>query len=295
MCCVKKHDNELSRVYNDILNVCIELSECIPTTCPKNNLNSGGGRRKLPGWSKEVEHLKQEAIFWHRQGDITEMRRITRARYHKAVRHIMREDDIIRTTKMAEAISENRNRDLWSEVRRIKGRNQFLPSSIDGVLGDEEIAQLFSDKYNHLYKSVSYDVDEMNSINTEINKQIKENVAYDISVDEVIEGVQRLKLGKSDGEEGRNSNHIIHGPKILFVLLALIFNNMLVHGFSPDSMLVGTMVPMPKVKRQLVCTSDVVILSKEQNALTTSHLQFGFKKYVYYSLHICYDGDNQLL
>ena len=53
----KIHDNELSRVYNDILNMCIKSSECIPTTCPKNNLNSGGGRRKLPGWSNEVEHL----------------------------------------------------------------------------------------------------------------------------------------------------------------------------------------------------------------------------------------------
>ena len=122
---------------------------------------------------------------------IAEMRRITRAWYHRAVRHIMREDDIIRSTKMAEAISENRNRDLWSEVRRIKGRNKFLPSNIDGVVGDEEIAQLFSDKY------------------------------------------KQLKLGKLDGEEGFNSNHIIHGPKILFVLLALIFNSMLEHGFSP--------------------------------------------------------------
>ena len=62
------------------------------------------------------------------------------------------------------------------------------------------------------------------------------------------------------------------------------------------------MVPIPKDKRQLVCTSDnvraitlgsivaklfdVVILSKEQNALAT---------YVHYSLHICYDGDHQLL
>ena len=35
---------------------------------------------------------------------------------------------------------------------------------------------------------MSYDVDEMNVINREINKQIKENVAYDISVDEGIEG-----------------------------------------------------------------------------------------------------------
>ena len=64
------------------------------------------------------------------------MRRITKARYHRAVRHIMRKDDRIRT-KMAEAISENRNRDLWSEMCRTKGRNKFLPSSIDGVVGDE--------------------------------------------------------------------------------------------------------------------------------------------------------------
>ena len=48
------------------------------------------------------------------------------------------------------------------------------------MVGDEEIAQLFSDEYNHLYNSVSYDVDEINVINSEINKQIKENVAYDI-------------------------------------------------------------------------------------------------------------------
>ena len=48
------------------------------------------------------------------------------------------------------------------KVRSIKGRNKFLPSSVDGVVGDDEIAQLFSYKYNHLYNSVSYDVDEMN-------------------------------------------------------------------------------------------------------------------------------------
>ena len=58
---------------------------------------------------------------------------------------------------------------------------------------------------------------------------------------------------------------------------------MLVHGFSPDSLLMGTMVPIPKDKRQLVCISDnfraitlgstvaklfdVVILSKEKMLL----------------------------
>ena len=94
----------------------------------------------------------------------------------------------------------------------------------------------------------------MNSIIAEINRQIKEHGVYNIFVDDVIEGVQRLKLGKSDGEEGLNSDHIIHDQIILYLLLTVVFNSMLVHGYSPDSMLVGTMVPIPKDKRQLTCT-----------------------------------------
>ena len=46
-------------------------------------------------------------------------------------------------TKMAEAISEDRTLDLWSEVRRIKGRNKFLHFSVDGVVGDDEILNFF--------------------------------------------------------------------------------------------------------------------------------------------------------
>ena len=66
---------------------------------------------------------------------------------------------------------------------------------------------------------MSYDVDEMKSIRAEINRQIKVHVVYNISVEEIIEGVQRLKLCKSNGEEGLNSGHIIIlGRRILCVL-----------------------------------------------------------------------------
>ena len=44
---------------------------------------------------------------------------------------------------MAILLNLNRTRDLWSEVRRIKGINKCLPSSVDGVVDDDEIAQLF--------------------------------------------------------------------------------------------------------------------------------------------------------
>ena len=65
-----------------------------------------------------------------------------------------------------------------SEVRRIKIKTKCLPSSVEGVVGDDEIAQVFSDKHIHPLKSVSCDVDETNSIGAECIKQIKEHVVY---------------------------------------------------------------------------------------------------------------------
>ena len=104
---------------------------------------------------------------------------------------------------MAEAICDNRTRALWAEVRKIKGRNKCQPSSIDGIVNEEDIARCFSLRHNDLYNNVPSDNGEMFSIDTEINNRVKDGVtAYNICVDDTVKGVRRLKLGKSDGEGG---------------------------------------------------------------------------------------------
>ncbi len=105
--------------------------------------------------------------------------------------------------------------------------------------------------------------------------------------------VAHLKGGKSDGEEGLMSDNVINGTHALYVHLSLVFNAMLIHGLSPDSMLLATMIPIPKDKRKSLCDSnnyraialssilgktlDWVILLKEEKVLMSSNLQFGFK------------------
>ena len=74
--------------------------------------------------------------------------------------------------------------------------------------------------------------------------------------------------------------------------MCLVFNAMITHGVCPTSMMIGTMVPIPKIKSQIICKSDNfraitlssimgklldwIILSKEKAALYTSNQQFGF-------------------
>ena len=59
-----------------------------------------------------------------------------------------------------------------------------------------------------MYNSVPSDNGEMISIDTEINNRVKDGVtAYNIYIDDTVKGVRRLKLGKSDGEEGLSSDY----------------------------------------------------------------------------------------
>ena len=65
-----------------------------------------------------------------------------------------------------------------------------------------------------------YSEDEMNEIKQEINDRLSVyNGNYTVDVHDITKAVQRLKLGKSDGHEGLNSDHIINGPHLLIVLI----------------------------------------------------------------------------
>ena len=55
-------------------------------------------------------------------------------------------------------------RDFWAETRRINGNHKNMPNIVDQAHGDTEISNLFVDTYEHLYNSVSYNVDEMNYV-----------------------------------------------------------------------------------------------------------------------------------
>ncbi len=53
-------------------------------------------------------------------------------------------------------------------------------------------------------------------------------------------------MENTDGTEGLCSDHLINGCDSLYVYLTMIFNAMLIHGISPESILLETMVPIPK-------------------------------------------------
>ena len=293
------HNVQIEKLYADIIDSCCKASDHFPVTCATSNNKA----KCIPGWNMYVSEFRKEALSWHHiwkaqgrphTGEVANMHRVSRAKYHRAVRYVKRNSDKLRMERMADAIVSNNSRDLWGEVKRIKGSNSTVASNIDGCSNNEDIAQLFCNKYDDLYNSVSYDSHKMYLLEKKVNNLVvSECNNYHIGVFDINKAITNLKSGKSGGCENLFADHVIHGTRMLTVMLSLVYNSMIVHAYSPVVLRSGLMVPIPKDRKKSLCSSDnyraialnsilckildLIILNKESNALCSSDLQFGFK------------------
>ena len=111
--------------------------------------------------------------------------------------------------------------DLWKDVKKIKGWDNIVAASIDGLSDENDIAELFSKTYSELDNSVPFDHTEKHHIVNEIDARLVcEKYIYEIGFNDVKTAITHLKLGKSNGEEGFNSDRVTYGS----ILLQKYFN-----------------------------------------------------------------------
>ena len=65
--------------------------------------------------------------------------------------------------------------------------------------------------------------------------------------------ISKPNYGKDDGDIGFKSDHIINGTH---VLLLLLFNTMISHGYTPTVLLKSTIVSIPKDNKASLSKSD---------------------------------------
>ena len=108
------------------------------------------------------------------------------------------------------------------------------------------------------------------------------------------QALRKLKPRKGDGDRGFKSDHLLHSTHRFHVLLCLLFNTMLVHGYTPDDLLKSSIISIPKDGTASLTTSDNyrgislfnaicklfdnVILVLYGDELQSSDMQFGYKQ-----------------
>ena len=243
-------------------------------------------------------------MFWHwlwidngrpRQGQAANVMRMTRARYHYAVRSIKRRECDIRKGKMAESIANNRHRDIWTETKKLTSGRKSVANVVDGACCPEDISEVFVAKYETIFRSVPTEPSELLAL----HRNIKSSIAADdpcyssITVNDIVDGMANIKHGKQDGNYGLTSDHLINSSMKFKVILAIVMTNMLVHGYNAADLLSSTVISIPKNARGDMSKSDnyrgislcncicklfdIIIMQKCSRILHTSDQQFAFK------------------
>ena len=278
-----KHGEKIENFCNEILSACnIAGQRVLPHTGSKKNNNN-----RKAGWNEYCREKKEKALYWHEvwknEGRkhntfAAHMRRKSRLEYHYAVCCIDRNNDAIKSERMAQNCIKNK-KNMWEEAKRMRGKNSKVPHMVDDIVGDSEISNLFYSKFSHIFTSVGYDIEELEEIKSSVTQIIQEksivndepggsillaqNVTLDVTLmdgllngDDVEDALQDLSSGKSDGNIGIYSDHYLHGTKLLWRYLTLLFNSMLIHGYTPTQMCIGTIIPIIKNKRVSLSNSD---------------------------------------
>ena len=279
----------------------------------------GGGQKKrwdpnkncevgtaIPGWKKELEPLRQDSLFWHsmwqqsgkpNRGQVFEVMKFVRNKYHYGVRKAKQLADSIRAQNLFEQASAG-DINLLKEMKRIKGdkkQKAAVPDHIESANGVQEISELFKAVYEDLFNSAE-SVQAMQAIKFQLHSMIGPESMVDvnkITVAVVKEACSRMKSGKADVTGSFTSDILIHGPDILFDYLAGIFRSFLVHGNVTLELLTCAFLPLfkgglkhPHISdsyraiagsSQILKLFDYVILLLWGDLLGSDTLQFGFK------------------
>ena len=212
----------------------------------------------MPGWNDHIKPLFEDSLLCHdiwvqngkpRNGLIAQNMRITRARYHYAILNAIKDESRVRNDKMAEAISQKNDCNLWQEVKKITKSGNVFSNIVE--------TDLFYNKNKELFNSDGYNEQKMSDlkhkIDTMTNKCSTDNVI--LNVHDIKEAINKLKHGKQE-ESGLFSDHFLNGPDRLFIIICILFNSMIVHGIAPSDFLVGTMIPIVKDHRKSIRQSN---------------------------------------
>lgn len=298
---------EIERLHEHLVEACIAAGlTCIPH-CRQGPTPQSNG---IHGWNEVVREVRETAIFWHnlwkdvgspRQGAVADIRRNTRAKYHLALKKLRADNEIAENNKLAGQLLESDSRSFWQQVNKMKGRKPTFSNVVDDKTDRDSIANLFADKYEALYSSVSYDVNEMGSLMDEMETMMGDphchvfcgQQAHVITQGEVERAIENLNKGKHEGKRRLFSDHLIHGTGKLHLGLATLFTAMLHHGYVPKGFRESTVFPIPKNMRKSLSDSenyrgitlssilgkvlDNILLLKYNEVFSTTDMQFGFK------------------
>ena len=212
-------------------------------------------QQAIPGWNRYVKSFyelsRQSFFIWREAGSprfgplADEMRR-TRAEFKRILKQVKANENSIRAESISQKFRGGQSKALWDELRRILPASRQLPQQVDGLIGEDNIANFWREKYSNVLNSVD-DSEDRVALENDL-QSLPFGEWQRVSAREVLSAASRLAKSKSAGLDGIPPGVFIEAPAFLFEWLANLFNSFFMHSYFPSTLSDVLIVSIPKNK-----------------------------------------------
>ena len=201
------HKRKIDTLYDNIVNSLVQSSKDL-VQIHKHSENH------RPGWNDiymEAYSQKREAILmWKDSGKpkhspVFAIYNKARANFKYSLRYCKSQETATLSNKVAEEMSANDYDKFWNSMKRSSQNKNGLTSTIDGVVGDHNIAKMWG---SHFQKLLNISV--ITSAKSFVTSKCA-NVGYShdmqVTVEEVLKAIRFSKSVKAPDHYGVTSEH----------------------------------------------------------------------------------------
>ena len=140
-------------------------------------------------------------------------------------------------------------------------------------------------------------------LNSSTDTSVKEKVLYKLDVknycfnrftfEETKDAIKNIKCRKSPGLDNVYGEHFKYADNVIIILLTLLFNSIVIHGYIPSNIMDTILIPLIKDKKGNITNKDnyrpiaitcimskileLLVLARIQDIIVSNCNQFGFK------------------
>ena len=299
LCCNDSHKIDIEMYFNTIVESIRDADSV---------LERGSFRALKPYWSRELSDLKRQSFISHKawisagkpaMGVVYDTHNNARMNYRRKLRQEKSAKLKAANDKLYENLILKDHTNFWRSLNTVAQSKDPLPPQIDGLSGNDLIADRFSDVFSDIYKK--NDASSHNRLKREFEEKfpayyeshVRDNIShFFFTWQDMVDMLSGLKTGKSYTGFIK-AEHILYGTPKLAVHLHILFNAMLQHSFVPTLLLRGNITPLVKDRHgdmsdsanyRAITLSSIFVQMFEslQKAkfgcfLPKSDYQFGFK------------------
>jgi exonuclease III len=294
-CTNQTHKNAIERMYCDITSALCDAGQCFST---KNKCNQDFNQ--ILGWNDYCkvahEQARESYLLWrdsgrNKQGLLFEAMKKSRAYFKHVFRQCKSADSNKSADALANKLLHKDDKQFWKEIKKINNDKFSVATSINSVTGCKNITNMWK---THFESVLNSSVDTSNKCHVLNTLRSSDMTFVRFSNVDVLNAIKSLKNGKSTGLDNLHSEHFKYAHGKVAVLLAIVFNAMIIHDFLPSSLLDSIIVSLLKDKQgnitdhnnyrplAISCAAskifEFLILHRYKHLLTTSANQFGFKE-----------------